>query len=88
MDVPQRFLKLILTRRYQLTDHVIESMEEDNLVFNDILACLASGHRRRSWPRQQKYEVEGRSTSGRLIRVVGRLIGAQILRIITVYEVE
>lgn len=88
MDIPQRLLKLILARRYQMTDHAIESLDEDDLTLNDIIACLANGRRRRSWPREHKYEIEGTSVDGRRLRVVIRLIDGNLLRIITVYEVE
>ncbi len=88
MDIAQRLLNLILARCYQLTDHAIESMDEDNLTLNDILSCFGTGRARRSWPRQRKYEIEGRSVDGRVLRVIGRLIGRRLLRIITVYEVK
>ena len=88
MDIAQRLLNLILARRYQVTDHALESLDEDNLTFNDVLSCLGTGRARRTWARQRKYEIEGRSVDGRPMRVVGRLIGTRLVRIITVYEIE
>jgi hypothetical protein len=88
MDIVQYLLNLLLARAYQLTDHAIEGMDEDDFTFNDLLSCLASGRLRRSWPRQRKYEVEGRSTDGRVMRVVARLLNRKLVRIITVYEAK
>ena len=88
MEPSQRLLRLILARRYQMTDHAIESLDEEGLTLNDVLACLAEGRRRRSWPREHKYEIEGLSTDGRVLRLVARLIDGGVARIITVYEVK
>ncbi len=88
MNITRRLLNLLLARRYQITDHALESLDEDDLTFNDVVSGVASGRRRRSWPRQRKYEIEGRSVDGRRVRVVARLIGARLVRIITVYEVK
>lgn len=88
MDITQRLLNLILAHRYQFTDHAVESMDEDGLTLNDVIYCLSTGHVRRTWKRQRKYEIEGRSVDGRRIRVVARLIGPQLCRIITLYEVH
>jgi len=88
MDIVRRLLNLILAHRHQFTDHAIESMDEGDLSLNDVLSCLSDGRLRRTWKRQRKYEIQGRAVDGRAMRVVGRLIGARWLRIITVYEVE
>ncbi len=86
MDIIQHILNLVLMRRYQMTDHALESMDEDDLSLNDVLSCLAAGRLRRSWPRERKYEVEGFSSDGRRMRVVARLLRPRAVRIITVYE--
>lgn len=88
MDISQRLLQLLLARYYQISDHAIESMDDDELSLNDIISCLASGQSRRSWPRQRKYEIEGEAVDGRTIRVVARLIHPSLMRIITVYEIH
>ncbi len=88
MDISRRLLNLILARRYQVTDHALDSMDEDDLSLNDVISCLASGRLRRSWPRQKKYEVEGLSVDKRAVRTVARLIDEQRVRIITVYEIK
>jgi hypothetical protein len=88
MDIVLLLLKLILARRYQSTDHAIESMDEDGLTLNDVISCLSRGRLRRTWKRQRKYEVQGQAVDGRAMRIVDRLIGTRLLRIITVYEVK
>ena len=59
MQIARRLLNLMLARHYQMTDHALESLDEEGFVLNDVLSCLATGRLRRSWPRQRKYEVEG-----------------------------
>jgi len=88
VNVARRILRLVLARRYQMTEHAIESLDEDGLTLNDVLACLSGGRLRRAWPRQRKYEIEGRGVAGRPMRVVGRLLRPTFVRIITVYAVR
>lgn len=88
MRIAQRLLNLVLARHYQLTDHALESMDEGGLTLNDLLSCLDTGRLRRSWPRQRKYEIEGRAVDGRPTRVVARLLEGGRVRIITIYEIE
>lgn len=87
MDVVKNILRLILARRYQFTDHALDALDEHRLSLADVLFCLSTGVCRRSWPRQRKYEVEGRSIDGRRIRVIIRLLAGRVARIITLYEV-
>ncbi len=87
MDITQRLLELFLARRYQLTDHAQDSMDEDRLTTHDVLCCIPTGRLRRSWPRERKFEIEGRSIDGRAMRVIAQLPEPRCMRIITVYEV-
>ena len=59
MEIARRLLNLMLARHYQMTDHALESLDEDGFTLNDILSCLATGRVRRSWPRQRKCQVDG-----------------------------
>jgi hypothetical protein len=88
MDVAKTIFYLLLARRYDLTDHAIDSMDDDGLTFGDILACAGRGRLRRAWPRQRKYEIEGQTLGGCPMRIIARLLGAGKVRIITVYEVR
>lgn len=88
MDIVRRFLHLVLLHRFRLTDHALESLDDHDLTLNDIIACLSEGALRRRWPRQRKYEIAGSSADGRAIRVIIRLLGPNLVRIITVYEVD
>jgi len=88
MDITLRVLNLLLAGRYQLTDHAVESMDEDELTMNDLRSCFATGRLRRSWRRQGKYELHRRSVDGRAVRAVVRLIGPRLVRIITVYAIR
>ncbi len=73
MDVVQQILALVLSRRYEISEHALASMDDDDLIWNDVLACLARGRLRRAWPRQKKYEIEGPRVYGTRARFVGRL---------------
>jgi hypothetical protein len=86
MEITERLLGLLLTHRYQVTDHALESMDEDHLTLSDIICGVGTGRVRRSWPRVRKYEIAGRAIDGRALRIVMRLIEARLVRIITVYE--
>jgi hypothetical protein len=88
VDLVQKVLNLLLARRYQVTDHALESMDHDALSLNDVVSCLSKGRLRRSWRRQRKHEIEGRSIDGRRMRVVIRLIEPRFVRIITLYEIQ
>ena len=88
MNIVRSLFHLVLTGHYQITDHAIESLDEDGLSMRDIVCCLATGVLRRKWPRQRKYEVDGRGIDGRPIRVVLRLLTTSLARIITVYEIR
>jgi hypothetical protein len=88
VDLVQKVLNLLLTRRYQVTDHALESMDQDGLSLHDVVGCLSKGRLRRSWPRQRKHEIEGRSMDGRRMRVIVRLIEPRFVRIITLYEIQ
>ena len=88
MNAKQQILNLILAHCYQFTDHAIESMDDHDLTLNDVLSCLSSGRVRRTWKRQRKYEIEGRSVAGRPMRVVARLTKPRMVRIITLYDVK
>jgi len=88
MDIVSLMLRLLLAGRYEMTEHAIESMDDDQFELQDLVSCLRTGRVRRSWPRLKKYEVDGRATDGRSMRMVNRLIESGDLRIITVYEVH
>ena len=88
MNITRRLLNLVLAHCYQFTEHALESMDEDGFTLNDVISCLSTGRARRSWKRQRKYEIEGRAVDGRRIRVVARLIGPSLARMITVYEIR
>ena len=88
MDIMQRLLGLLLTARYQVTDHAMEALDDDRLTVSDLICGVGTGRIRKSWAGARKYEIEGRAIDGRLIRIVIRLIDSEMMRIITVYEVR
>ncbi|HEY3244178.1 MAG TPA: DUF4258 domain-containing protein [Phycisphaerae bacterium] len=85
MDIIAKLLSLLLRGQYEFTQHALEELDEDNLTYDDVLSCFASGSLRRAWRGQRKYEVQGRAIDGRGMRVIARLIGPRRLRIITAH---
>lgn len=53
---------------------------------HDIEYGILTGKVRRTWPREEKYEVVGRAFDGRAIGLVCRRTSGNRLCIITVYE--
>jgi len=71
--------------------HFFEEMANDDLIFADIEAAIASGRIRRRFtrdPRGTRYEVVGTATDGRQIATICRIKKTGNLLFITAYVVE
>ncbi len=71
--------------------HFFEEMANDDLIFADIEAAIATGRIRRRFtrdPRGIRYEVVGTATDGRRIAVICRLKATGKLLFITTYALE
>jgi len=88
VEITAKLLDLLLRHEYEMTDHALESMDEDDFTPHDLIACLAVGKLRRSWKRARKYEIEGRSIDGRLMRIVATLKNPRFSRSVTAYEIK
>jgi hypothetical protein len=79
----------ILTRRYVMTIHAEEEMNDDGLTISDIEHCLLTGEitecQKDVETGERKYLVRGESLSGSEATVVTRLGITGTLVIITVY---
>ena len=77
---------LVRSGLYYLTEHAVAEAEVDSLDIYDIESSILSGHIRRNWPKEGKYEVVGTAYDGRIVRVVCRITAGGKIRVITVYE--
>lgn len=77
---------LLRNELWYLTEHAYYEAQDDGLSMDDIERVLLTGKTRRSWPREEKYEVVGKAIDGRKIGIVCRITQGRKLRIITMYE--
>ena len=71
--------------------HFFEEMANDDLIFADIEAAIASGRVRRRFtrdPRGTRYEIVGTATDGRQVATVCRIKETGKLLFITAYVLE
>ncbi|MCB9434554.1 MAG: DUF4258 domain-containing protein [Ardenticatenaceae bacterium] len=71
---------------YYLTEHADDEAMEDDLTIYDVEHGLLNGKIRRTWPKDDKFEVIGVALDGRPIGVVCRITNGNKVRVITVYE--
>ena len=71
---------------YYLTEHADEEALIDDLDIYDIENGILTGKTRRTWPKENKYEIIGISLDGRTIGIICRFTKTNKVRIITVYE--
>lgn len=71
--------------------HANEEMSNDDLILVDLENAILTGKiakRLTKDPRGTRYEIVGQACDGRPVAVVCRSIGADWLRIVTVYALE
>jgi hypothetical protein len=69
-----------------LTEHADDEAIADDFDIYDVEYGILTGKIRRTWPREEKYEIVGSALDGRSIGVVCRITGTGKVRVITVYE--
>ncbi len=77
---------LVQNGLYYLTEHADDEAAEDGFSVYDVEEGLLNGKVRRSWPKEEKYEVIGSALDGRRIGSVCRITKSGKVRVITVYE--
>jgi hypothetical protein len=77
---------LVRNGLYYLTEHADDEAEVDEFDIYDIEQGILSGKIRRTWPKDDKFEVLGTALDGRMIGIVCRVTSAGKVRVITVYE--
>jgi hypothetical protein len=77
---------LVRNGLYYLTEHALDEALADGYDIYDVENGILTGSMRRTWPREDKYEVVGTALDRRAIGVVCRITQAGKVRVITVYE--
>jgi hypothetical protein len=78
--------RLVENGLYYLTEHAYDEASSDGFTIFDVENSLLTGQTRRTWPREGKIEVVGRSLDDRPVGVVCRITKGMKVRVITVYE--
>jgi hypothetical protein len=77
---------LVRNGLYYLTEHADDEAIQDGFDIYDIENGLLNGKIRKTWPKEGKLEIVGKSLDGRAIGVICRLTQGNKVRVITVYE--
>jgi antitoxin component YwqK of YwqJK toxin-antitoxin module len=77
---------LVRNGLYYLTEHADDEAMQDEFDIYDIENGILSGRIRKTWPKDGKFEIIGKSLDGREIGVVCRLTTGGKVRVITVYQ--
>ena len=77
---------LVRNGLYYLTEHADNEAIDEGFDIHDVEYGMLTGKIRRTWPREEKYEVVGKALDGRQIGVVCRITNTRKVRVITVYE--
>jgi hypothetical protein len=71
---------------YHFTDHLFVELDNDGFTVYDIECVVANGKIRKSWPKENKYEIVGKAFDGRPMGFICRLTQTNKLIVITAYE--
>lgn len=89
-DIITEFRKCVIEKRYFVTHHALEEIENDNLTVYDVESAILSGtivERQKDKDTQEfKYRILGKALAYQEIEVVAKLNKISRTVIITVYE--
>ena len=77
---------LVRNGLYYLTEHADDEAMQDGFDIYDIENGILSGKTRRTWPKEGKFEIIGKSLDGRVLGIIRRLTQGGKVRVITVYQ--
>ncbi len=77
---------LVRNGLYYLTEHADDEAVQEGFDIYDIENGILTGKVRRTWPKEGKFEVIGKSLDGRTIGAICRLTLGGKVRVITVYQ--
>jgi hypothetical protein len=77
---------LVRNGLYYLTEHADDEAQLDEFDLYDVEHGILTGKTRRTWPKEGKIEVVGKSLDGRVIGIVCRITEGGKVRVVTVYQ--
>ena len=77
---------LVRNGLYYLTEHADDEAMREGFDIYDIENGILTGKVRKTWPKEGKFEVIGKSLDGRAIGAVCRITAGGKVRVITVYH--
>jgi len=77
---------LVRNGLYYLTEHADDEAMEDGFDIYDVENGILNGKIRKTWPKEGKLEVIGKSLNGRSIGMICRITLGGKVRVITVYQ--
>lgn len=76
---------LVRNGLYYLTEHADDEAMQDGFDIYDVENGILTGKLRKTWPKEEKFEVIGKALDGRTIGAICRLTQGGKIRVITVY---
>jgi hypothetical protein len=76
---------LVRNGLYYLTEHADDEAMTDGFDIYDIENGILTGRIRKTWPKEEKFEIIGTALDGRTLGAVCRLTKGGKIRVITVY---
>ena len=86
MSKIKQIQNLVSNGIYYLTEHAYNEASADDFDIYDVEHGILTGKIRKTWPKENKYEVVGSALDNRPIGIVCRITQPGKIRIITVYE--
>ena len=77
---------LVRNGLYYLSEHALDEANADGFDIYDVEHAILTGRIRKTWPREDKYEVVGTALDGRRMGSICRITQSGKVRVITVYE--
>ncbi|MEW6242138.1 MAG: DUF4258 domain-containing protein [Chloroflexota bacterium] len=77
---------LVRNGLYYLTEHADDEAMQDGFDIYDIENGLLNGKIRKTWPKEGKLEIIGKSLDGRAIGIICRMTQGNKVRVITIYH--
>ncbi|OGJ87561.1 MAG: hypothetical protein A2268_03925 [Candidatus Raymondbacteria bacterium RifOxyA12_full_50_37] len=71
---------------YHFTDHLFDELDNDGFTIYNLECSIANGRIRKTWPKENKFEVVGKGFDGRPLGCICRITHTNKLIIITAYE--
>ena len=86
MGILNRIRRLVEEGLYYLTDHALQEADFDGLNIYDVELVMLTGKIRRTWSKNPRYEIIGKTHDNKKVGVVCRISKAGKVRVITAYE--